>query len=61
MDFAGIVPVSLEVVPYYRFEPLSFDVRPGKRARVEEHFANVPEQGEGYDRGETRNDVSTKV
>src|SRR5438132_12838526 len=42
MDLGGVVPVSLEVTLYHGLEPGPFEIRPGKSARVQEHFPNVP-------------------
>jgi hypothetical protein len=41
VDFVGIVPISFEVTLYHGFKRISFEVRPGKSARVKEHFLNV--------------------
>ena len=42
VDLGGVVPVSLEVSRNDGLKPVPVEVRPGKSARVEEHFPNVP-------------------
>jgi len=45
VDFAGIVPVAFEVAPHHGFEAFPFEVWPGQRPRVEQHFPNVLGEG----------------
>src|SRR5713226_2722131 len=45
VDLGGVVPVSLEVSRNYGLKTARFEIRPGKSARVEEYFPNVPCQG----------------
>ena len=42
VDLGGVVPVSLEVSRNDGLKTARFEIRPGKSARVEEHFPNVP-------------------
>src|SRR6267143_3500516 len=45
MDRGGVVSVSLEVAPHHGLDSVPFEVRPGKRPRVEQHLPNVLGEG----------------
>jgi len=44
VNLTRIVPGSREVAPHHAFEPLTLNVRPGKRPVIEQHFAKVVAQ-----------------
>ena len=41
VDLGGVVPVSIEMAPHHGFEPIPFEIWPGKCPWVEQHLANV--------------------
>ena len=45
VDLGRVVPISFEMALYHGLDPFSFDIRPGKTARVEQHFPNVSSEG----------------
>ena len=44
VNLGRIVAATLQVTVDHRLEAFSFDVRPGQRARIQEHVANVSGQ-----------------
>lgn len=41
VNFGGVVSISLEMTMNHSLEAFSFNIRPGKGARVEQHLLNV--------------------
>jgi hypothetical protein len=45
MKLSSVVPISSKVTFHYGLEPFSFNVRPGKTTRIEQHLPNVISEG----------------
>lgn len=45
VEFGGVVSIPLDMPPYHSLKAFAFDIGPGKGARVEQHFLNIPGEG----------------
>jgi hypothetical protein len=45
VEFGGVVSIPFEMTSYYSHQPFSFDIGPGKSARVEQRFLKISGEG----------------
>ena len=60
VDLAGIIPTPTEMMSHHDFDPLTFEVRPRERSRIEQHLSNVIGEGAPVPDSKVKGLVPTK-